>query len=43
MTKEELIKQCKYYNGEKECPYEDGSNGALWWNGEKCLLEYLLR
>lgn len=39
MTKEELIEQCKYYNGEEECPYEDGSNGALWWNGEKCLLD----
>ena len=30
MTKEELIKQCKYYKGEETCPYEDGSNGALW-------------
>lgn len=39
MTKEELIKQCKYYTGEEECPYEDGSNEALWWNGEKCLLD----
>lgn len=39
MTKEELIEQCKYYNGEKECPYEDGSNEALWRHGEKCLLD----
>ena len=27
--KEELIKQCRYYKGEKECPF-DGEKGWFW-------------
>ena len=37
MTKEQLIKQCKYYKGEEECPFAASSNKALWWHGEKTL------
>lgn len=34
MTREELIKQCRYYNGEETCPYED--NALIWyWNMER--------
>lgn len=30
MTREELINICKYYKGEKECPYEDFGK-HFWW------------
>lgn len=32
MKKEELIKQCRYYKGEKECPstYISGKEKKLW-------------
>lgn len=39
MTREELIKQCRYYKGEEECPFERGSINALWWAGERSLSE----
>ncbi|MCR5697490.1 MAG: hypothetical protein K6G73_11020 [Marinilabiliaceae bacterium] len=39
MTREELIKNCKYYKGEKECPFEQGTTNALWWGGEQHLCE----
>lgn len=29
MTKEELIKQCRYYKGEEKCPF-DGELGDYW-------------
>lgn len=39
MSKEELIKQCLYYNGESECP--EGTISGFWlW--EKCWVEYEL-
>lgn len=41
MNKEQLIqplKLCKYYHGEKECPYAD-RNSQLWWGGEKVFVE----
>ena len=39
MSKEELIKQCLYYNGETE--YPKGNNLGFWlW--EKCWVEYEL-
>ena len=31
MTREELIKQCRYYNGEEECPYKDQNKSMLWF------------
>ena len=31
-TREELIKQCRYYKGETECPYTDGR--SVWWGIE---------
>lgn len=37
MTRDELIKQCRYYKGEEECPFDRGSIDALWWSGEKSL------
>ncbi len=39
MSKEELIKQCLYYNGESECPVGTISGFWLW---EKCWVEYEL-
>lgn len=30
MTREELIKQCRYYGGEKECPFDSGSLHWYW-------------
>ena len=32
-----MIKQCRYYKGEEECPFDRGSIDALWWCGEKSL------
>ena len=39
MTLDELIKQCRYYKGEEECPFDRGSIDALWWGGEKMLAD----
>ncbi len=30
MTREELIKQCRYYGGEKECPFDSDSLHWYW-------------
>lgn len=30
MDKEQLIKFCRFYNGEKECPYNDGTHSMFW-------------
>ena len=37
MTKEELLKQCRYYKGEKECPFEpkEGDNKRELWYCEE--------
>ena len=41
MKKEELIKQCRYYKGEEECPdsIESVELGILFWIGEKDFVE----
>ena len=39
MTQNELIKQCRYYKGEAECPFDESSVEALWWSGEKSLAD----
>lgn len=39
MTRDELIKQCRYYKVEEECPFDRGSIDALWWGGEKMLVD----
>ncbi len=39
MTRDELIKLCRYYKGEEECPFDGGSIDALWWSGEKMLAD----
>lgn len=39
MTRDALIKQCRYYKGEDECPFDRGSIDALWWSGEKSLAD----
>lgn len=39
MTREELIKLCRYYKGEDENPFDGGSIDALWWSGEKMLAD----
>lgn len=30
MTKNELIKQCRYYKGEERCPYNNGEKVWFW-------------
>lgn len=30
MDKEQLIKFCRFYKGEKECPYNDGQPQNIW-------------
>lgn len=42
MKEAELIKLCKYYNGESECPYPD-PNSSLWWGGEKQFVDTCLK
>ena len=43
MTQNELIKQCRYYKGEEECPFDRSSIEALWWSGEKLLSDNVSR
>ena len=50
MKREEYIKQCKYYKGEKECPFGGkgcisdelykNNNRAYWWNVERSLYDH---
>lgn len=35
MTREELIKQCRYYKGEKECPNDKREDEMLWFYEER--------
>lgn len=35
MDKKDLIKQCRYYHGEDECPYTDYSNIVWFWDMER--------
>lgn len=35
MTTDELIKQCRIYKGEKENPFGDGGDRAMFWSYEK--------
>ena len=30
MNKVDLIKQCRYYNGEKECPFQNYWDKVFW-------------
>ena len=39
MTQNELIKPCRYYKDEEECPFDRSSIEALWWSGEKSLAD----
>ena len=39
MTRDELIKQCRYYKGEEECPFDGGSIDSVRWGGEKILAD----
>ena len=39
MTRDELIKQCRYYKGEEECPFDGGSIDSRLWGGEKMLAD----
>ena len=43
MTRDELIKLCRYYKGEDENPFDGGSIDALWWSGEKMLADNVSR
>lgn len=38
MTREELIKQCRYYSGEEECPFNE--KRMIWfWDMERVYVE----
>ena len=39
MTKEERLKQCRYYKGEEEFPDELGCEAFGFWIGEKDFVE----
>ena len=42
MTAQKVVKFFKYYKGEAENPFiQKDENAALWWNGERHLLENL--
>lgn len=43
MTREELIKLCRYYKGEEECPFERNSIEDRLWAGEKMFVDYASR
>ena len=38
MDKEQLIRTCRYYRGEKECP-SDNENIQTFWNWERVYVE----
>ncbi len=40
MAKEDLIKQCRYYKGQKRCP---ANTPSLFWDYERIWLEYMLK
>lgn len=43
MTRKELIKQCRYYNGEKENPFkEERQDKKMFWDYEKSWVELTL-
>lgn len=35
MTREELIKQCRYYNGEEKNPFDGCKNLCWYWDMER--------
>lgn len=35
---DELLKQCRYYKGESDCPYASGIQMKFWWY-EKCFVD----
>ncbi len=42
MIPEELLKLFKYFHGEDDCPYQEKSNNAMWWFGEKMIYDQTL-
>ncbi len=42
MTRDELIKQCRYYKGEEECPFDDSKYPqeiAWYWDMERVFVK----
>ena len=39
MNKKELLKHCKYYKGENECPYPQDDGRSIWWKIESYGVE----
>lgn len=39
MTPDKLLTLFKYYHGEDVCPFEERSNDAMWWAGEKMIYD----
>lgn len=40
IKKEELIKQCRYYGGENECPYKDDDRLRWFWDMERVWVSH---
>lgn len=43
MTREELILDCRYYNGEDEAPDTIPTEKQMFWFYEKCWVDFTLR
>ena len=41
-SKEELIKICKFYKGEEECPFDETSDKRYIWNYERVWVDLVL-
>ena len=39
MTSDTLLTLFKYFRSEKVCPFEEKSNDAMWWHGERMIYE----
>ena len=39
MDKKDLIQFCKYYQGEKECPYQASDGRSIWWKIESYAVQ----
>lgn len=42
MTREELIRQCRYYKGEEANPFGEGGDSAMFWSYEIWWTERML-
>ncbi len=43
MTKEELLRHCRYNKGEEDCPFKEGDNRGFFWFAERSCLRMAVR